>query len=109
VQPGEFARGGASWYGLRFHHKRTASGELFDMGALTAAHRTLPFGTLVCVRGLATGKTVMVKINDRGPYAAGRIIDLSRAAAEALGMLGVGIKQVALSLPLPEHHDCERP
>lgn len=109
IQPGEFARGGASWYGLRFHHKRTASGELFDMGAFTAAHRTLPFGTMVCVRSLTSDKTVMVKVNDRGPYSSGRIIDLSRAAADALGMAGLGIKQVALSLPLPESDNCDRP
>lgn len=109
VQPGEFARGGASWYGLRFNHRRTASGERFDMGAFTAAHRTLPFGTLVCVRSLSSGKTVMVRINDRGPYASGRIIDLSQAAAEALDMVGTGIKQVALSLPLPDRDDCSRP
>ena len=106
---GEFARGGASWYGLRFHNRSTASGEKFDLNAFTAAHRTLPFGTKVCVRSLVNGRTVLVRINDRGPHAPGRIIDLSRAAAEDLGMLGLGIKQVALSFPLTGRDDCDRP
>lgn len=95
----EFARGGASWYGIQFHKRRTASGERFDMGALTAAHPTLPFGTLVCVRSMVNGREVLVRINDRGPFAKSRIIDLSRAAADVLGMLGQGIKQVVLTLP----------
>ena len=93
-----FERGGASWYGIQFHQRKTANGERFDMTALTAAHRTLPFNTLVCVRSLVNGREVLVRINDRGPYAAGRIIDLSRAAANALEMLSVGIKPVALSI-----------
>lgn len=93
-----FERGGASWYGMQFHQRKTASGERFDMGALTAAHRTLPFGSQVCVRSLVNGLEVLVRINDRGPFAAGRVIDLSRAAAEALGMVGLGIKQVSLTL-----------
>jgi rare lipoprotein A len=93
-----FERGGASWYGIQFHQRKTASGERFDMTAFTAAHKTLPFNTRVCVRSLVNGKEVLVRINDRGPYAAGRIIDLSRAAADAIGMLGQGIKQVALSI-----------
>ena len=93
-----FERGGASWYGMQFHQRKTASGERLDMGALTAAHRTLPFGSQVCVRSLVNGLEVLVRINDRGPFAAGRVIDLSRAAAEALGMVGLGIKQVSLTL-----------
>ncbi len=93
-----FQRGGASWYGLEFHNRKTANGERFDMGAMTAAHRTLPFGTRVCVRSLVNGREVLVRINDRGPFAMGRIIDLSRAAATALDMVGLGIKHVALSL-----------
>jgi len=93
-----FERGGASWYGIQFHQRKTANGERFDMTELTAAHRTLPFNTRVCVRSLVNGREVLVRINDRGPYSAGRIIDLSRAAADALGMLGMGIKQVALSI-----------
>jgi rare lipoprotein A len=91
-------RGGASWYGIQFHQRKTANGERFDMTAMTAAHKTLPFNTRVCVRSLVNGREVLVRINDRGPYASGRIIDLSRAAAEAIGMLGMGIKQVALSI-----------
>ncbi|VTU40599.1 RlpA-like protein precursor [Variovorax sp. PBS-H4] len=93
-----FERGGASWYGIQFHQRKTANGERFDMTAMTAAHRTLPFNTRVCVRSLVNGREVLVRINDRGPYSAGRIIDLSRAAADALDMLGLGIKQVALSI-----------
>lgn len=84
----------ASWYGPGFHRRRTASGERFDMHALTAAHRTLPFGTLVCVRSQATGREVVVRINDRGPHVANRVMDLSRGAALALGMHGLGLKPV---------------
>jgi rare lipoprotein A len=97
--PREFQRGHASWYGPGFHNRRTASGERFDMHALTAAHRTLPFGTLVRVRSLVNGREVDVRITDRGPYSRGRIIDLSRGAAEELGMLGLGFKQVVLFVP----------
>lgn len=93
-----FERGGASWYGLQFHNRLTADGERFDMTAMTAAHKTLPFHTRVCVRSLVNGREVLVRINDRGPYSNGRIIDLSRAAADAIGMIGLGIKQVALSI-----------
>ena len=81
--------GKASWYGPRFHGKKTASGKRFNQHALTAAHRRLPLGTRVKVTNLKNGKTVKVKINDRGPYHDGRIIDLSRAAAERLSMDGV--------------------
>jgi rare lipoprotein A len=93
-----FERGGASWYGIQFHQRKTANGERFDMTAMTAAHKTLPFNTRVCVRSLVNGREVLVRINDRGPYTSGRVIDLSRAAAEAIGLLGLGIKQVALSV-----------
>lgn len=93
-----FERGGASWYGIQFHQKKTANGERFDMMALTAAHKTLPFQTRVCVRSLVNGKEVLVRINDRGPYAQGRIIDLSRAAADQIGLTSMGIKSVALSV-----------
>jgi len=97
--PREFQRGHASWYGSGFNGRRTASGERFDMHALTAAHRTLPFGTLVRVRSLVNGREVEVRITDRGPYSGNRIIDVSRAAAEELGMLGLGFKQVVLFVP----------
>lgn len=95
----ELERGRASWYGPRFHGRRTASGERYDMHALTAAHKTLPFGTLVRVRSLVTGHEVEVRINDRGPFSPGRVIDVSRAAAEALGMMGLGVKDVLLMVP----------
>ncbi len=97
--PREFQRGTASWYGPRFNGRRTASGERFDMTEFTAAHRTLPFGTLVRVHSLVNGRDVDVRITDRGPYAGNRIIDLSRAAAEELGMLGLGFKEVVLMVP----------
>jgi rare lipoprotein A len=90
------ARGTASWYGRRFHGRRTASGERFDMNGLTAAHRTLPFGTQVRVRHLATGREVVVRINDRGPASRGRIIDLSMGAARALGVQQRGTFEVQL-------------
>lgn len=102
-------QGAASWYGAALHRRRTASGERFDMHALTAAHRTLPFGTLVCVRSLVNNKVVQVRINDRGPHAANRIIDLSHAAAQSLGMLGLGIKSVALTVLEPEEEGCAAP
>ena len=86
----------ASWYGGRFHGRKTASGEAFDMHALTAAHPKLPFGSWVRVRNLVNGRSVDVRINDRGPYVKRRIIDLSRAAARALGV--VGTHQVEISL-----------
>src|SRR5215212_5451100 len=82
-------KGAASWYGPGFHGKRTANGEKFNTHALTAAHKTLPFGTEVRVTNERTGKSVVVRINDRGPYAHGRVIDLSKAAAEAVGIEGV--------------------
>lgn len=89
-------QGGASWYGPGFHGRRTASGERYDMHALTAAHRTLPFGTVVRVRSLVNGREVDVRISDRGPFVRSRVIDLSRAAAAELQMLGLGFKQVSL-------------
>ncbi len=97
--PREFQQGKASWYGPRFNGRRTASGERYNMHELTAAHRTLPFGTLVRVRSLVNGKEVEVRITDRGPFSRGRVIDLSRAAAEAIGMLGLGVKDVLLLVP----------
>jgi rare lipoprotein A len=81
--------GQASWYGPGFHGRKTASGETFNTHELTAAHRTLPFGTKVRVMNKRTGKSVVVRINDRGPYAHGRVIDLSKASAQAIGLSGV--------------------
>ena len=94
-----FERGGASWYGPGFQGRRTASGERFDMNEFTAAHRTLPFGTWVRVHSLVNGQDVDVRITDRGPFVSGRVIDLSRAAAEVLGLLGLGFKEVELLVP----------
>jgi rare lipoprotein A len=94
-------RGIASWYGLEFHGRRTASGERFDMNALTAAHPTLPFGTRVRVLNPRNGRSIEVRINDRGPHVRGRIIDLSHAAARAIGHLGWGAKSVVVT-PLAE-------
>lgn len=99
----------ASWYGARFHKRRTASGELFDMKALTAAHPTLPFGSRVCVRSQMTGRSVIVRINDRGPHTRKRVIDLSRGAAEALGMVGLGLKPVELFALEDHERDCPGP
>jgi rare lipoprotein A len=81
--------GAASWYGPGFHGKRTANGEKFNTRALTAAHKSLPFGSRVRVTNERTGRSVVVRINDRGPYAHGRVIDLSKAAAQAVGISGV--------------------
>lgn len=92
----DLQRGIASWYGPGFHGRKTASGERFDMGELTAAHKTLPFGTRVLVHNPRNGKEVVVRINDRGPYVAGRVIDLSKAAAAALGFKGRGHETVVL-------------
>ncbi|WP_068829520.1 septal ring lytic transglycosylase RlpA family protein [Pseudomonas sp. BMS12] len=88
--------GQASWYGAQHQGKPTASGERFDQNALTAAHRQLPFGTRVRVTHLGNGRQVTVRINDRGPFAKGRIIDLSRRAAEQLGMLRQGVAPVRI-------------
>lgn len=90
------AQGLASWYGPGFHGRRTANGERYDMNALTAAHKTLPFGTRVRVRSVHTGKEVVVRINDRGPYKHSRIIDLSLAAITALGLRHRGVTEVVL-------------
>lgn len=87
-------RGKASWYGASFHNKRTASGELFNQNALTAAHPNLPMGTRLKVTNMANGRSVVVRVNDRGPYTHKRIIDLSKGAAKVLGMLRMGTTQV---------------
>ena len=88
----------ASWYGEPYHGRATASGTRYDMNEMTAAHRTLPFGTRVRVRNLDNGREATVLINDRGPFVAGRIIDLSYAAAAALGGLGPGVIPVRLEV-----------
>lgn len=90
--------GWASWYGPGFHGNRSASGEIFNQYAMTAAHRTLPFGTWVRVTNLNNGLTAMVRINDRGPFTGGRIIDLSIGAAEAIGMVSSGVAPVRVEI-----------
>jgi rare lipoprotein A len=90
--------GVASWYGKDFHNRKTASGEKFDMYAFTAAHRTLPMPTYVSVVNLENNKSVVVRVNDRGPFSKGRIIDLSYAAAEQLGMVASGTAQVHITV-----------
>jgi rare lipoprotein A len=88
--------GTASWYGPWHHGRRTANGERFDQNAMTAAHPTLPLGTRVRVTNLRNGRTVTVRINDRGPYVRGRVIDLSKAAAAALGFKEQGLTPVEI-------------
>jgi len=95
---GQTMSGFASWYGQPFHGRRTASGETFDMNQFTGAHRTLPFGTQVKVTLLSTGRSVVVRINDRGPFVENRIIDLSRAAAQQIGLLALGVGRVELEV-----------
>jgi rare lipoprotein A len=95
---GENETGIASWYGDPYHGRRTANGEVYDMNKLTAAHRTLPFDTLVRVRNLSNSREVEVRINDRGPFLDGRIIDLSRAGAQRIEMIGPGTAKVRLTL-----------
>jgi rare lipoprotein A len=88
------AQGKASWYGAKFHKKRTSSGERYNMYKYTAAHRTLPLSTYVLVTNLVNGRQVVVKVNDRGPFVSNRLIDLSYAAAKKIGMVGMGTAKV---------------
>ena len=90
--------GQASWYGHPHHGRRTTSGEVYDMNKLTAAHRTLPLGTRVLVTNLDNGRTVEVRINDRGPFRRSRVLDLSYAAAQRLGAIGGGVIPVTLKI-----------
>lgn len=89
-------RGIASWYGKKFHGRKTSSGETYDMFAMTAAHKTLPFATKVSVKNLSNGKTLIVKINDRGPFVGDRLIDLSYVAAKKLGIIAKGTAEVEI-------------
>ena len=95
---GTSQRGIASWYGEPFHGRATASGEIYDMHGLTAAHKELPLGTWVKVRNLGNGRSVTVKVNDRGPFVRGRIIDMSYGAAQKLGMVGPGTAKVEVTV-----------
>lgn len=89
--------GKASWYGKKFHGRPTANGERYDMHAISAAHKTLPLGTVVRVENLDNGRTLDIRINDRGPFVEGRIIDLSYGAAQTLGVVGPGTARVRLT------------
>lgn len=91
---GDIIEGKASYYGPKFHGKTTANGEKMDKFGLTAAHKTLPFGTMLEVTNLANGKRVVVRVNDRGPYSGSRIIDISFEAAKQIGMIQKGIQRV---------------
>jgi len=95
-EPGRPVVGVASWYGRQHQGRATSSGEAFDMNQLTTAHRTLPFGTRVRVTNLENGRSVVVRVNDRGPFTATRILDVSLAAAKALGMVGAGVARVEM-------------
>lgn len=97
--PGEYLEEGvASWYGIPFNGHRTSNGEIYDMHQFTAAHRTLPFGAIVRVTNLRNGKQTEVRINDRGPFVADRVIDLSLSAAQAIDMVGPGTAPVRLEM-----------
>lgn len=88
----------ASYYGAEFHGRPTSSGEIFDMNGMTCAHRTLPLGTRVRVTNLENGKSIELKVNDRGPFVDGRIIDLSQGAAEKIDMIRSGIAMVKIEV-----------
>lgn len=94
-----YQSGKASWYGLKFQGRKTASGERYNMFAMTAAHKKLPFGTYVRVTNLKNGQACVVRINDRGPFVSGRIIDLSAEAAKQIGVYSAGVAPVRLDVP----------
>ena len=94
--PGTRIVGLASWYGQRHQGHATASGEIYDTNKLTAAHRTLPFGTRLRVTNVENGRSVVVRVNDRGPWVKDRVLDVSMAAARALGMIGDGVARVEI-------------
>ncbi len=102
-------RGVASWYGKKFHGRKTSSGEIYNMHAMTAAHKTLPLPSYVRVKNLTNGRSVVVKVNDRGPFVGDRIIDLSYAAATKLGVTGPGTAQVEVSVVNSASQNARRP
>lgn len=99
---GKYEFGRASWYGRQFQGRKTASGERFDMKGFTAAHRTLPFGTEIEVTNVSTNETVRVRVNDRGPFIRSRVLDLSFAAAKALGFVGQGFAEIKYRVVLAQ-------
>jgi rare lipoprotein A len=107
VRPSQAEEGLASWYGRRFHGKKTASGELYDMYAMTAAHPTLPIPSYARVTALNNGKSVVVRINDRGPFHSNRVIDLSYTAAHKLGYVGLGSTRVRVESLDPATYDIQ--
>ncbi|HVG22531.1 MAG TPA: septal ring lytic transglycosylase RlpA family protein, partial [Thermoanaerobaculia bacterium] len=108
-KPAETLNGVASWYGEEFAGRTTANGEIFDPGQLTAAHRTLPFGTVLDVTNLKTKQTVRVRVNDRGPFIGGRVLDLSYAAAQKIGLIEPGIGEVQIAVVRIGNGDHEPP
>lgn len=102
-------RGLASWYGKKFHGRKTSSGEVYNMYAMTAAHKSLPLPTFVRVQNLSNGRSIVVKVNDRGPFVGDRIIDLSYAAAEKLGVIGPGTARVEVSAVNSGQQNATRP
>ena len=94
--------GNASWYGPGFQGRKTASGERFNMNGYSAAHRTYAFGTKLCVENLSNGRGVTVRVNDRGPFVRGRVVDVSRKAAQSLGMIRSGTASVRVSVVSPK-------
>lgn len=98
ARTGASLTGAASWYGAKYHGRQTASGERYDMEALTAAHRTLPFGTRIRVTNLGNGRRIVLRVNDRGPFVPGRVLDVSRRAARELGFLEAGLATVRIEV-----------
>lgn len=101
-KPEQVLQGRASWYGHPFHGRKTANGETYDMYSMTAAHKSLPFGSLLKVTNLDNQRELIVRVNDRGPYIAGRIVDLSFAAAKELGMIHRGVSPVRVEVFSPK-------
>lgn len=109
IKPIRVWHGLASWYGPRFQGRLTANGERFDMGAPTAAHQSLPFGSLLRVTNPRTGRSAVVRINDRGPYVEGRELDVSFQAATRLGLVHGGVARLKIELlELPEHRTAQQ-
>ncbi len=98
AETGKVFEGNASWYGEKFHGRTTANGERFDMHAFTAAHKSLPFNTHIRVTDLESGRSLVLRVNDRGPYARGRVLDVSKAAAKELGFLHRGVTRVRVEI-----------